>query len=202
MRWWTLLIRESSVVVTCFEDLMITGTYATFRKVFEEPILRARQPDAKKHEQDLGTTRSNELSRITSAFILRRTSEVNAAYLCSKTEYIFFCKPGAEQLRVYKAFLRCAQAKRLTETSDSSLHLTWITYLRQICNAPSILFDKTIDDAVVSDTLRSFPPPVLSSKMLLLERLLASVHKTNREKIVVVSNFTKISLTSGCCRTP
>ena len=38
-----------------------TGTQASFRRVYEEPILRGRQPDATAEEKEIGESRASEV---------------------------------------------------------------------------------------------------------------------------------------------
>jgi len=61
--------------------ILIVGTLAAFRRVYEDPILVSRQPTASSEERLLGQNRARELNRITSLFILRRTQDVNNQYL-------------------------------------------------------------------------------------------------------------------------
>jgi len=62
----------------------LLGTLAAFKKNYETPIVRARQPNARKEVMDLGKERSEELSSLTGIFMLRRTSEILAKYLPKK----------------------------------------------------------------------------------------------------------------------
>lgn len=43
----------------------LLGTYQTFKREFENPILKARLPDASKKDKEKGADRSAELSRLT-----------------------------------------------------------------------------------------------------------------------------------------
>lgn len=52
-------------VMIDFVNPGLLGTYATFRKEFENPILKARAPDATKKDKEKGAARSVELSRLT-----------------------------------------------------------------------------------------------------------------------------------------
>jgi DNA repair and recombination protein RAD54B len=49
-------------------------------QVYEEPIVRARQPGASAKDTALGEARSLELSSLIQSFFLRRTNEINARY--------------------------------------------------------------------------------------------------------------------------
>lgn len=60
-------------------------SYSTFRKEFENPVLKSRQPGATKKDIEKGEARSKELARITSMFVLRRTAEILAKYLPPKS---------------------------------------------------------------------------------------------------------------------
>ena len=52
----------------------VLGTPSEFRKHFENPILASREPDATPELLQKGEQRSQELSSIVNAFILRRTN--------------------------------------------------------------------------------------------------------------------------------
>jgi DNA repair and recombination protein RAD54B len=60
-------------------------SYATFRKGFENPILKSRQPGISKKDVEKGKGRSDELARITAMFVLRRTADILSAYLPPKS---------------------------------------------------------------------------------------------------------------------
>ena len=67
--------------------LLYKGTSASFRKVYEEPILVSKQPSCTSEERRIGEERAQELNRLTSSFILRRTSDVNKQYLPQKSRF-------------------------------------------------------------------------------------------------------------------
>lgn len=52
-------------VMIDFVNPGLLGTYQTFRKEFENPILKARLPGASKSDKDKGLARSADLSRLT-----------------------------------------------------------------------------------------------------------------------------------------
>jgi DNA repair and recombination RAD54-like protein len=62
----------------------VLGTPAQFRKQFEGPIVRGREPDASNADAELGQERSAELSTIVNEFILRRTNSLLSAHLPPK----------------------------------------------------------------------------------------------------------------------
>jgi SNF2 family DNA or RNA helicase len=46
------------------------------------------------------------LARLTSTFVLRRTSDVMQAYLPPRVEQVVFCRMSDLQIEVYRAFLK------------------------------------------------------------------------------------------------
>jgi hypothetical protein len=60
-----------SMVHFCNPDLL--GNEREFHKVYQNPILRGREPDATPRDREEGERKSGELGRIVNQFILRRT---------------------------------------------------------------------------------------------------------------------------------
>ena len=177
----------------------LLGSYKTFAKEFETPILKSRQPSALKKDVEKGEARSEELASLTSMFILRRTADILSKYLPSRTEYILFCRPTAAQASTYQHVLACPAFQGALGSSEASLQL--ITVLKKVCNSPSLLNGKTLSDpsAAVSPLtaalLASVPPRLLrsnasSTKLRVLDQLMHNLRTTTQEKIVLVSNYT------------
>jgi hypothetical protein len=76
----------------------LLGCIATFKRVFGDPIMRSRDREATPEEADLGQRRSEELNRRVQAFVLRRTKDVNAAYLPPLTSFVVLCLPSPLQV--------------------------------------------------------------------------------------------------------
>lgn len=176
----------------------LLGTYNTFKKEFEGPILKSRQPGASERDAEKGNAREEELSTITKQFILRRTADILSKYLPRKTEYVLFCKPTQAQAQVYQHVLESPMFGKVLGSTEASLQL--ITILKKVCNAPSLL-DKKGDAAPsnsnVAQLLEIIPsellhkrPLMASSKFRVLDRLLKTLSTTTNEKIVIVSNYT------------
>ncbi|NWR46232.1 RA54B protein, partial [Regulus satrapa] len=119
----------------------ILGSLSTYRKIYEEPIVRSREPSATKEEKELGEKRAAELTRLTGLFILRRTQEVINKFLPPKKESIIFCRPTVLQLELYRKLLSsrvitsCLQGRL-----ENSPHLICIGALKKLCNHPCLLF--------------------------------------------------------------
>lgn len=177
------------------------GSYKSFVKNFETPIDRSRQPNALEQDVELGEARSEELAKLTSAFILRRTADILSKYLPSKTEYVLFCNPTPEQASIYKQVLATPMFSTSLGNTDSALQL--ITILKKLCNSPWLLRQTTADDddastsSSLSALLEMLPPGTtrhlsnqMSTKIRVLDQLLHSVRTLTDEKVVLVSNYT------------
>lgn len=103
-------------------------------------------PSADKEQRALGEKRAIELGRITSLFLLRRTSEVNQKYLPPKVEIVVFCKPAELQRKLYEKLLTSGIVNECIHTSDSAQHLMLISALKKLCNHPCLLYRDEIED--------------------------------------------------------
>jgi DNA repair and recombination protein RAD54B len=176
----------------------LLGTYNTFKKEFEAPILKSRQPGATEADVEKGSAREEELSSITKQFILRRTAELLSKYLPPKTEYVLFCKPTQAQAQVYQNVLESPMFGKVLGSNEASLQL--ITILKKVCNAPSLLDKKDQEvssNSNIAQLLDTIPTELLqkrtlmaSSKFRVLDRMLKHLSTNTKEKIVLVSNYT------------
>ncbi|KAL2006487.1 hypothetical protein VTN00DRAFT_9155 [Thermoascus crustaceus] len=176
----------------------LLGTYKTFMKEFEGPIVRSRQPEATEKDIEKGEARNEELRNLTSMFMLRRTADILAKYLPPKTEYVLFCDPTPTQANIYRHVLASPVFQSALGNSESALLL--ITILKKLCNSPSLLNPKNADEvpsATITDLLSSLPPNLLrhfspssSGKIRVLDQLLHNLRTNTSEKIVIVSNYT------------
>ena len=197
----------------------ILGTQASFRRVYEEPILRGRQPDATVEDKEIGESRASELTRLTSQFLLRRTSEINNKYLPGKVEAVVFCRASSLQLALYQHLTSSRWFKScLSSSYASSLHLMCIAALKKLCNHPSLLYRKISEEQIENQTLTDaetlyddlqtyypldYDPNISehSGKLKVLENLLQNI-KTHApgERVVVVSNYTQtLDVIQGLC---
>lgn len=185
-------------VMVDFVNPGILGTYKTFKKEFEVPIMLSRNPDASSKEKEKGEARQAELAALTKQFVLRREADVLSKYLPPKTEYVLFCKPTQAQAEVYQHVLGSSVFGKVVGSPEASLQL--ITLLKKVCNSPTLLHKngKTApSNGNVATLLESIPSSlfrssnlVASSKIRVLDAMLRLLSKNTSEKIVLVSNYT------------
>ncbi|KAL6238926.1 hypothetical protein BDW75DRAFT_199921 [Aspergillus navahoensis] len=176
----------------------VLGSFKSFIKEFEGPIVRSRQPEATKKDIEKGEARNEELRELTSQFMLRRTADILAKYLPPKTEYVLFCKPTNTQAKIYQNVLASPIFQGAVGNSESALQL--ITILKKLCNSPSLLSPKDANEKpseTIAALLSSLPPnllrhfsPSCSAKIRVLDQLLHNLRTITSEKIVLVSNYT------------
>lgn len=176
----------------------VLGTFKSFIKEFETPIVRSRQPEATEKDLEKGEARNEELRELTSKFMLRRTADILAKYLPPKTEYVLFCKPTNTQAKIYQNVLASPVFQCAIGNSENALQL--ITILKKLCNSPSLLSPKDVSEAptdTIAALLSSLPPnllrhfsPSCSAKIRVLDQLLHHLRTSTSEKIVLVSNYT------------
>nr|POE86529.1 dna repair and recombination protein rad54b [Quercus suber] len=173
----------------------LLNKYATFKREFEIPILKSRQPGALPKDLEKGEARSEELASITSKFILRRTAEILSKYLPPKTEYVVFCRPTKVQKEVYRSITGSPTFNAALGSSALSLEL--INILKKVCNSPNLLLKKNDkgEDITKAELIECIPPGLLKSpgasgKLQVLDSLLHRIRTTSEEKVVLVSNYT------------
>ena len=175
----------------------LLGQRPAFKRTFEAPIIRSRQPDATESELEKGEARWQELVSLTSKFMIRRTADVLSKYLPPKTEHIVFCRPTKAQAEAYRNILSSPLFTAAYGNMDMALQL--ITILKKVCNSPSLLKSKKDTEGKESEVIESIlplvPPHILNShasstKLRLLDNLVHRLYTTTEEKIVIVSNYT------------
>jgi DNA repair and recombination protein RAD54B len=175
----------------------LLGQRSAFKRTFEAPIVRSRQPGASESELEKGEARWKELVTLTSQFMIRRTAEVLSKYLPPKTEHIVFCKPTPAQAAAYRAILSSPFFTAALGNTDMALQL--INVLKKVCNSPALLKSKKDTEDTPSEMLQALlpliPPNVLNSnsssaKLRVLDSLIHRIYTTTEEKIVIVSNYT------------
>lgn len=175
----------------------LLGQRSAFKRTFEAPIIRSRQPDASESELEKGEARWKELVALTSQFMIRRTADVLSKYLPPKTEHIVFCKPTKGQAEAYRSILASSTFAVALGNTETALQL--INVLKKVCNSPSLLKSSKDNEDTPSEMLQTLlpliPPNILNSsassaKLRLLDSLVHRIYTTTEEKIVIVSNYT------------
>ncbi|KAL1302807.1 hypothetical protein AAFC00_003145 [Neodothiora populina] len=177
----------------------LLNKYTTFKRDFETPILKSRQPGASAKDIEKGRDRSQELASLTGQFILRRTADILAKYLPPKTEFVLYCRPTEVQVACYEAIIGTDIFDNALRNSDSSFQL--INVFKKVCNGPKLLLKETSEDrqgpnaTLVAAITQRVPVKHLrsssgSSKMHVLDSLLHVLRTTTEEKVVIVSNYT------------
>ena len=176
------------------------GTVNEFRRHFEHPILRSRDAGCTEKEHEKGLERLSEMGQIVNRCIIRRTNALLSKYLPPKVEQIVVCRMTPLQTAMYKAFAE-ANAAALSASGKSARQLSSITTLKKLCNHPGLLFEnaKISDNSlgVIADMFPdSYDPrrfePNLSGKFMLLDMMLALIHSSSDDKVVLVSNYTQV----------
>ncbi|KAK9452204.1 SNF2 family N-terminal domain-containing protein [Limtongia smithiae] len=167
-------------------------SYSMFKKEFEVPIIKSRQPEARKKDIELGKVRSEQLSNITKQFVLRRTTDILAQFLPPKNEFVVFCKPSQSQLEISKDLLGSAAMKSLIGSNDSSNHLRAITLLKKVCSSPKLLLNSPEGENRLTESIDKDKARMSTSgKLMFLECFLRHLRRETNEKVVLVSSYTQ-----------
>merc|ERR1719318_2509488 len=149
-----------------------------------------RQPEASQEQQEDGRFAMERLGESTRQIILRRTSDVINKYLPPKTVNVVFCRPTPYQARVYTSMVE----KLLDRVvSQPGLHLSAISSLKKVCNAPSLVEDVPSLTAGGPHTWEEQAGKLATVTCLLLE-----LTNSTQEKMVLVSLCDKYNIST--CR--
>ncbi|KAH9998501.1 P-loop containing nucleoside triphosphate hydrolase protein [Russula compacta] len=183
--------------------------YATFRRVYETPIIRSREPGCSPKEAELGESRSAQLLAVSRSFVLRRDASILKSFLPPKYEYVVFVTPTALQLSIFSKILHPNRLDNIIEHSTAE-SLALINILTKISNSP-ILLKAVADKAkarisqgqdnlerttVVEEAVKLLPERAqvenlsLSGKLTALANLLTAIRKHTDEKCIIVSHYT------------
>ena len=168
----------------------ILGSRAAFGREIEAVVERSRQPDASEEELEDGKEAMATLNKVTKCVLLRRTGDLINQYLPPKTVYIVFCKPTPYQSRIYSHFVNKIWAG---PESSAGQHLSTISSLKKICNAPSLL-----------ESLPGVSGPAhweeQAGKLAALACILLQLKEESSEKVVIVSLSTSaLDLLGSLC---
>nr|GAT57610.1 predicted protein [Mycena chlorophos] len=189
--------------------------YATFKRVYETPILKGRAPDSSEKERELGEARLAKLNGVTKSFVLRREAALLLQYLPPKHEYVVFVKPTSLQVSIMAKILNPSKLDDLV-TSSTAESLALIGLLTKVSNSPILLkatadkhkgSDNAIKYSGVLDAVKLLPENAaiedmgLSGKLTALNKLLKLIYQTTEEKCVLVSHYTStLNILEAFCK--
>ncbi|KAH9961299.1 P-loop containing nucleoside triphosphate hydrolase protein [Russula dissimulans] len=194
--------------------------YATFRRVYETPIVRSREPGCSPKEAELGEGRAAQLLAISRSFVLRRDASILKKFLPPKYEYVVFVTPTALQLSIFSKILNPDRLDNIIEHSTAE-SLALINILTKISNSPILL--KAVADkekaktsqgqdnrertTVVEEAVKLLPERTrvedlsLSGKLTALANLLRAIRKHTDEKCIIVSHYTStLNIIEAFCK--
>ncbi|KAK6634151.1 hypothetical protein RUM44_004759 [Polyplax serrata] len=166
-----------------FVNPNVLGTPAEFRSQFAEAIVSSRQPNADECLIKKGKECAQNLKKITSKFLLRRTRDILKGYLPPRHDIVVFCKITPGQRSLYNSSIDSFFDGINSGVCDGSTYLELITTLKKICNHPSLL-KKQLGDEI--------PDAEVSGKVAVVVSFLQEIQMHSpKEKVVVVSNSTQ-----------
>ena len=194
-----------------FANPNLLGSRLDFRKKYELHILRGRDADATPADRQRGDECLSELLTLVNKFIIRRTNDILTKYLPVKYEHVVFCNLSSFQRDLYKHFLASPDIRSLLKGKGSQ-PLKAIGLLKKLCNHPDLL-DLSTDMPGCEDICPEDYVPKesrgrdrdvkthYSGKMVVLDRMLAQIHASTNDKIVLISNYTStLDVFSALCR--
>ncbi|EIN11409.1 hypothetical protein PUNSTDRAFT_141784 [Punctularia strigosozonata HHB-11173 SS5] len=181
--------------------------YKTFKRVYEDPILKSRAVGCTAKEAEIGEARTTQLLNVAKSFVLRRDASILDNYLPPKCEYVVFVTPTRLQLSIFSQILRADKLDDLVEGSVAE-SLALINMLTRVSTSP-VLLKATADQAksksIQANSIKrnalyqavallperfKIEDVSLSGKLTALASLLRMIRKHTEEKCIVVSHYT------------
>lgn len=122
----------------------VFGTVADFKRKYERPILKSREPDASKVECKRAAELQKELSTIVNEFILKRGNILNAQHLPPKLVQYVCCRLTAEQEQMYDALIE-KKALNLISAGKEEGTLSYIRNMIKICCHPKLIHEAYLE---------------------------------------------------------
>ena len=209
-----------------FTNPGVLGDVKNFRKIYSNPILRGREPDASEKDREKGQAAQAALSGLANNFILRRTNELLQKHLPPKTVQVVCCKLTPLQQQLYKTITESKDVLRMCKTGKATkMVLSTITALKKLCNHPKLIYDAIrasstagnsgeASMAGLEECIPHFPDEYSagrgaqnnpmsdhSGKMAVLEKMLHILYHEKKERIVLISNYTQtLDVFQNICR--
>lgn len=150
----------------------LLGNMTNFQKEYASPI-----------DKDKNAMIADELRKLISPFLMRRTKEQVATELPTKTEQVLNCKMGKAQQKVYDAYRNKYRDYLMGKIEEEGVGkskmyvLEGLTKLRQICDSPKLLSDGE----------------GLSEESVKIDELMTQIkERTGNHKLLVFSQFVKM----------
>jgi DNA repair and recombination protein RAD54B len=150
----------------------VLGDYKTFKSEFGN--IQDDRNSTLTIEKDNGNSQMNKLIEKTKLFILRRSNDINAGFLKTKTEFVIFLKLSDHLKDRY-----CAKIDEYDELEESTV-LSQLTTLKKLSN-------HSLSDQVTLENYKELIDQ--SNKYLFIQKLLSEM-KSKGEKVVLVSHWT------------
>lgn len=176
----------------------------SFRQIFANPIISSRDSSASPESIRMGEARAKELWRITSAFVLRRTSQILAKYLPPKQEIAVFCRLPGKQETLYRREAR-GYYNDIANCSRFSAALSAITVLRKICCHPLFVENNVAEEFQAEDASENCQQrrgeplqskawsddfKISDSTKIQVALSICQSSLTIKDKLILVSNYT------------
>ena len=116
----------------------VLGNLAHFRKKYENPILRAREPDASPRHIEKAEVLQKELSTTVNEFILKRGNILNAQHLPPKLVQFVCCKLTPLQEQLYECVLNSKESRHLRDGKQTNT-LNSLRHMLSICSHPDLI---------------------------------------------------------------
>lgn len=181
----------------------ILGSWDYFKYYYAKVIQDAQEPKASEKKKELALERSQELWKISKTFMLRRTGDILQQTLPPKHEYIVFLQLCELQEHLYLNFLKSKIAHDAVANGYNESVLALIDMLRKITNHPDFVYFrepkcnalhvdwKSSLNFFSPDYSENFDRSCFSIKVQFVLSL-ATFCISNKEKLIIVSNYTKV----------
>lgn len=155
------------------------GQQEFFTKEYVHPI-----------DRDKDTEKIEQLKRVTSPFILRRTKEQVAKDLPSKTESILWCRMGSAQRRYYEEVKSNIRNSLFVDIQNQGLQkskmsiLAGIQKLRQLCSSPVPIDDcqHVTDESIkVTTLIEELEGNLVQNKVIVFSQFLGALDNIGQQ---------------------
>lgn len=123
-----------------FTNPFILGKPEQFRRNYEGPILRGREPDSTQKQKERMVASQTQLTEITAEFILRRNNTINAKHLPPKLVQVVCISLTDIQKDMYQHLVDSKDTQHILDGKQVNC-LASIQLLMKLSNHPSLVVD-------------------------------------------------------------